>query len=293
MFYAYVSLETFKRYYYLTKPGIIQGNLITATAGFLLASPQNIDLPLLLATLLGTALIIASGCVFNNYMDRNIDQKMARTKKRALVIKTIPPRKAMIFASILGLVGLGVLARYVSWLVVAIGLIGFVAYVFVYGYAKRHSVHSTLVGTISGATPVVAGYCAASGQFDGAALILFAILLTWQMAHFYGIAMYRHDDYKAAGIPLLPVIKGMRITKAQTVVYIFGFVVATSLLTLYGHTGYSYLAVTLALGLVWLFRALSTFNQKDDRLWGRKTFLFSLIVLLVTSVMLSVGTRLP
>jgi protoheme IX farnesyltransferase len=282
-----------QKYYQLTKPGIIYGNLISATAGFLLASTHSIDLWLLLATLAGTSLVIASGCVFNNYLDRHIDKKMARTKKRALVIQTIPVRNALIFASLLGLVGFAVLSLYTNWLVVVVGLVGFVDYVVLYGYSKRHSVHSTLVGTISGATPVVAGYCAASGRFDTAAVILFLILATWQMAHFYGIAMYRRDDYKAAGIPLLSVVKGMKTTKLQTTLYIVVFVAASSLLTVYGYTGYVYLVVMLGLGLVWLYRALSTYNHKDDKLWGKKTFLFSLIVLMVTSVMLSVGTRLP
>jgi len=262
-----------------------------AVAGFLLASRHHVDFWLLFATLVGTALVIASGCVFNNYIDSDIDKKMARTRKRALVLKLIPVRNVLIFATVLGLSGFAVLYFYTNWLVVLIGVVGFVDYVVIYGYAKRHSVHSTLIGGISGAASALAGYCAASGQLDRAALIVFLIMATWQMGHFYGIAMYRYDDYKAAGIPVLPVVKGMRATKIQTMLYIVAFTVVASLLTLFKYTGYSYLFVVSAFGSAWLIKGFMA--SKDDSLWGKKMFLFSLIVLLVTSVMLSVGTRLP
>jgi protoheme IX farnesyltransferase len=160
-----------KKYYRLTKPGIIYGNLISATAGFLLASNHHINLWLLLATLAGTSLVIASGCVFNNYLDRNIDKKMARTKKRALVLKTIPVINALVFAMVLFIAGFAVLGLYTNWLVVVIGLVGFVDYVVLYGYSKRHTMHSTLVGTVAGATPILAGYCAARGHFDSGAIL--------------------------------------------------------------------------------------------------------------------------
>jgi protoheme IX farnesyltransferase len=282
-----------KAYYALTKPGIIYGNLLTAAAGFLLASRHHVDLWLLLATLAGTSLVIASGCVFNNYIDRDIDKKMARTKKRALVLKTIPAPGALLFAAIIGTAGFLILQVYTNALVVAIGLLGFIDYVILYGYAKRRSVYGTLVGSISGATPVLAGYCAARGHFDGGAAIVFLILATWQMPHFYAIAMYRYEDYKAAGIPVLPVVKGMQAAKTQILAYIIVFIIANSLLTICGYTGYIYLVVMVLLGLVWLGKGLRSFKDNNDSLWGRKMFLFSLIVILSTSAMLSVGARLP
>ena len=288
-----IGLKLLKKYYNLTKPGIIYGNVLNATAGFLLASRYHINLPLLAATLLGTSLVVASGCVFNNYLDREIDKKMARTKQRALVIKTISVRNALIFATVLGILGFTLLAVFTNWLVVVIGLIGFVDYVIIYGYAKRHSVHGTLVGSISGAVPILAGYCAASGQLDSAAVIAFLLLAAWQMPHFYGIAMYRYDDYKRAGLPVMPVARGMLATKLQTLFYIVIFMAIASLLTIYHYTGYIYLAVMLLVGLAWFTKGVRLFNGKDDRLWGRKMFLFSLIVVLVMAVMLSLGARLP
>ena len=282
----------FKHYYQLTKPGIIYGNLLTAAAGFLLASPHHIDLHSLVLSLGGITLVIASACVFNNYMDRDIDKKMARTKKRALVTKEIPVRNALIFASILGIAGIYVLSLYKNSILVVIGLVGFIDYVFLYGYSKRRSVHGTLVGSISGAMPVLAGYCAARGQLDKGGLIALLILILWQMPHFYGIAMYRYDDYKAAGVPVLSVVKGMRATKIQVLSYIVAFIVASSLLTFYGYTGIIFLVVMTILGLAWLGKGYQNFNG-DDKKWGRKMFLFSLIVIIVTSTMLAIGPRLP
>ncbi len=266
---------------------------MTAAAAFFLASGKNIDWWLLLATLTGIGLVIASGCVFNNYIDREIDKKMARTKKRAMVKGTVPVVNAMIYATVLGLTGLLVLAVYVNFMTVILGLIGLVFYVIVYGLAKRRSVHGTLVGTISGATPTVAGYCAVTGSFDTGAIILFLILVIWQMPHFYAIAMYRLDDYAKARLPVLPVVKGMAATKQQIIAYVLGFIAATSALFAYGYVGYSYLVVMLALGVVWLVMGVRGFKSSDDKLWGRKMFLFSLLVLSVFSLMLVLNAWLP
>jgi len=205
-----------KAYYRLTKPGIIYGNLLTAAAGFLFASKWHIVPGLFAATLAGTSLVIAAACVYNNYIDRNIDKRMARTKKRALVQGTISGKHALIFATMLGVLGFALLLAYTNTLVTVIGVIAFIDYVVLYGISKRRSVYGTIVGSISGAAPIVAGYVAVTNQFDLGALLLFFILVYWQMPHFYGIAMYRFDDYKAAGIPVLPVQKGMARGRDRT-----------------------------------------------------------------------------
>jgi protoheme IX farnesyltransferase len=283
----------FKAYYRLTKPGIIYGNLMTALAGFLLASKWHIRIVLLVATLLGIALVIASACVFNNYIDRGIDSNMARTKKRALVVGSISAPKALIFGSILGAFGFLLLGLKTNALVVVIGVIAFVIYIAVYGFSKRHSVHSTLIGSIAGAAPIVAGYCAVTDRFNGAAIILFLILASWQMPHFYAIAMYRSKDYKAAGLPVLPVYKNMVAAKRQIIAYILVFIVSSSLLYFYGYSGYIYLIVSLALGLSWLYRGLSAYHTKDEVLWARQMFFFSLIVITGLSAMVAVSSILP
>jgi heme o synthase len=284
-----------KEYYRLTKPGIIYGNAINAAAGFAFASVLAwvFDLWLLVAVLAGTALIIGSGCVFNNYIDRGIDKHMARTKKRALVNGRISGRNALVYASLLGVAGFTILALWTNWLTVLIGAIGYVDYIVLYGYFKRKSVHGTLVGAISGATPPVAGNCAVTGQFDSAAFLLFLILMAWQMPHFYAIAMYRSKDYAAAGIPVLPVVKGNQQAKIQILVYVALFTLATILLSTFGYTGLIYMGVMVVLGAYWLQLAVAGFKAPDDNKWARKMFFFSLIVTLAVAVMLPLGALLP
>jgi protoheme IX farnesyltransferase len=283
----------FRAYYRLTKPGIIYGNLIFATAGFLLASNGDIDFWLMAATLLSISLVIASACVFNNFIDRGIDEKMSRTKKRALVQKTIPAAVALAFASLLGLAGFLISIIFVNWLATALLLLGMVVYVGLYTIGKRRSVHGTVIGSVAGSIPPVAGYCAVTNNFDGGALLLFLVLTFWQMPHFYAIAIYRIKDYKAAGLPVLPAVKGIDATKKQIVLYITAFVAAVLCLKLFGYTGYTYLIVVGAVSLAWLRIGWQGFSAKDNEKWARSLFKFSLLVTIVFSFMLSVNAWLP
>ncbi len=278
-----------KTYYRLTKPGIVYGNAITAAGGFFLASRGQVDAGLLVATLAGLSAVIAAACVSNNYLDRDIDRRMARTKNRALVTGKVSPRAALTFAAVLGAAGTFILLALTNLLAAGLALFGYFAYVFLYGIGKRRTVHGTLIGSISGAIPPVVGYTAVTGRLDAAAIILFLVLVTWQMPHFYSIATYRADDYSAAGIPVLPVRRGVRAAKNQIIVYIVAFLVATSLLTITGYTGLVYLVVMLAFGGYWLRLAYAGFTAPDDKLWARQLFRFSLIVILVFSAMISVG----
>jgi protoheme IX farnesyltransferase len=279
--------------YWLTKPGIIYGNLMTAAAGFLLAAQWHVDLLLFLATIVGTALVIASACVINNYIDQGIDKKMARTKWRTAAIRKLGGGGMIAYGMVLGLLGFGLLIAFTNWLVVLIGLIAYLDYIVLYGVSKRLSVHGTLVGSVAGAAPPVAGYCAVTGQFDGGALIIFLIMVCWQMVHFYAIAIRRAKEYKAAGIPVLPLVKGVRATKLQMISYTCAFIVAVSALSAFGYAGWLFAVVMATLGLYWLYRGLSSFSIVDNALWAKQMFLFSLVVLVSFSVMLSVGSITP
>jgi protoheme IX farnesyltransferase len=252
------------------------------------------DFAVLAGAVVGSALVIACGCVYNNVLDRGIDRRMARTKKRALAQGKISVPVALTYGTVLGIAGFAVLALWTNPLTVLIGVAGLAAYVVLYGAAKRTTIHSTLIGSISGAIPPVAGYTALSGRLDGAAWILFVILTAWQMPHFYAIGMYRLQDYKNAGLPILPVVKGMRATKIQIVAYAAAFVIACALLTVFGYTGITYLVVTVGLGLWWFMKGMQGFKQGiDDVKWARKMFFYSLIITLTTAIMLSVGALLP
>lgn len=266
-------------YYQLTKPGIVYSNAIAALAGFLLASQWRIDWLLLVATIAGVMFVIASACVCNNYIDRHIDVRMKRTKKRAIVSGLISGRNALTFSGVLGIIGFGLLAQ-TNTLTVGLGVTAYIMYVVVYGYFKRTSVYGTLVGSVSGALPPVAGYAAVTGSIDLAAVILFLILTAWQMPHFYAIAMFRRDDYAAAKIPVLPVVKGMKAAKREIFAYIVLLAVVAPLLTVFGYAGiiYAIIAITAAGG--WVVLALRNYKM-DDVAWARKMFFYSLGCLLV------------
>ncbi|CNI62478.1 heme o synthase [Yersinia bercovieri] len=283
-----------KQYLQVTKPGIIFGNLISVVGGFLLASKGVIDYPLFLATLFGVSLVVASGCVFNNYIDRDIDRIMERTKNRVLVKGLIDPKVSLIYASVLGIAGMLLLYVAANLLAMLLAVIGFVIYVGVYSlYMKRKSVYGTLIGSLSGAAPPVIGYCAVTGQFDMGALILLLIFSLWQMPHSYAIAIFRFKDYQAANIPVLPVIKGISVTKNHITLYILAFMVATLMLTLSGYAGYKYLVVAAAVSVWWLGMALRGYKVTNDIVWARKLFVFSIIAITSLSVMMSVDFNVP
>lgn len=282
-----------QHYYRLTKPGIIYGNLLAAAAGFLLASTTKFNATLFIATMLGIALVIAASCVLNNYTDIKIDKKMSRTKHRALVVGAIKPQNALLFGAALGVFGFIILAMWTNWLTVFVGIVGVIDYVVLYAYAKRHSVAGTLVGTVSGSMPPVAGYVAVTNKFDVGALLLFLVMVFWQMAHFYAIAMFQAKDYKSADMPVFPVVKGMHATKVRIVLYICAFITSSLLLPIYGYGGYSYAIVLVVLGSFWLAISVRGFRRYDDVSWARKVFRLSLLVLLGFSAMVSLANVLP
>lgn len=261
---------------------------MTAAAGFLFASLRQINFWRLIVFLIGIALVIACGCVVNNYIDRNLDKKMKRTMKRAMVTGVISAHSAFIYAAVLATTGFLLLGLYVNSLTVYLGITALFSYVVLYGIAKRRTVHGTLVGTIAGSMSLLAGYCAVSGRIDETALILFLIMAAWQMPHFYAIAIFRSKEYKAAGIPVLPLKSGVGVTKLQILLYIGLYILTCVALALRGHAGLLYLVVMAGLGLRWLHLSIKGFGAADDNKWARSLFGFSLVVLMGFSFMIAI-----
>lgn len=286
--------DSIKRYYSLTKPGVLYGNALTVAAGYFLAAQGNVDLWLFLAVFIGSSLIIGAACVLNNYLDQDIDAIMERTKKRVIVSGQVKGYRAVIFSVCLGIIGLVILLLWTNLLVAILGIIGFITYVVFYGMqSKRRSIHGTLVGSISGAIPILAGYCAASGVIDSGAIIVFIILFAWQFPEFYSIAIYRRKEYAAAGIPVLPVVKGLARTKREIFLYTILFVLSCLSLTAFGYTGYIYAIVMGLSGGYWLWIAVKGFSATDSDAWARRMFRFSMIIILLLCIMLAVGPLLP
>jgi len=286
--------ETVKNYMLVAKPGMIFGNLITAAGGFFLAAKGQVDMAVLLPTLSGISLVVASGCVFNNCIDRNLDRKMVRTRERVLAQGRLSTTAAVVYAFVLGAAGTMLLWSAANMLTVLIVLAGLTVYVGVYSlFLKRRSVYGTLIGSLAGTAPPLAGYCAVSGRLDLGALILLLLFSLWQMPHCYAIAVLRHDDYAAAAIPVLPVKQGITAVRKLIFGYILAFTAAALLPTFAGYTGYVYFAVAAALGLAWLYLAWSGHKTSEDRLWAKKLFVFSILTVFILSVMMSVDCTVP
>lgn len=271
-----------KTYTMLTKPGIILGNIVTTAGGFALASKGLVNYWLFLATLAGLAFVVASAGVFNNYIDRFIDAKMARTKNRGLANGSIPLKNAIFFGSALGFIGMLCLSFYTNVLTVFVACIGFIVYLVLYAFFKYRSFYGTIIGSISGAIPPLVGYCAVSNLFDTGAFILFMIVVLWQMPHFFAIAIYSINDYAAASIPVLPVRKGLQTTKLHMLLYIMAFIGTSFALTITGYTGYIFAAVSAILGFSWLGLCINGFTKADEGnyLWARQMFVYSLVVIM-------------
>ncbi len=286
--------DRIKNFVLVTKPGIVAGNLVSAAAGFFLASKGRVDALALTATLIGISLVVASGGVFNNCVDRDLDRKMLRTRHRVLAQGRLKLPIAVSYATILAIAGLALLWAAANLLAVSIVLAGLVIYVGVYSlYLKGNSIYSPLIGSLAGAAPPLAGYCAVTGRFDLGAVILLAIFSLWQMPHCYAIAVFRLDDYTAAAIPVLPVKQGTAAAKKHIVGYILAFMTASLMLTVGGYTGYRTLAVAIVLGLSWLYLAWWGYKASDERLWAKKLFIFSILTIFMLSLMMSIDFTAP
>lgn len=280
-------------YYAALKPERTYANVMTTGAGFLLACKWHIDWALLLATLAGTTLVVMSACAANNCTDRGIDARMPRTKKRATATGVLPVRNVAIVSVLFGVIGFVVLALWVNWLTVLLGLIGYIDYVVLYAWSKRTTPHSTLIGTVSGAVPLVAGYAAVTGRLDTTALLLGLIMVFWQMVHFYAIGIFRRKDYAAADIPVWPVRYGVRSAQRWMLAYTALYLLAVLALAALGSGGMVFGAVVVGLGMYWFFLGMKGFRALQPEKWARGMFGFSLITLLVLSAAVAAAPLLP
>ncbi|HET8690235.1 MAG TPA: heme o synthase [Candidatus Saccharimonadales bacterium] len=282
-------MHKLKLYYQLIKPGVTYGNAISAVAGFLLASGWWPDWSRFIGLTVGETLVIAAACVLNNHLDRDIDRKMSRTRTRPTAAGQVSSREAVTESILLGVSGTVVLALTTNWLATSVTIAGFLIYVWPYGaWTKRRSVHGTLVGAISGALPILAGYLAARGYFDIGALLVFLVIFFWQMPEFYSISIYRKNEYKKAGVPVISVVRGTKRTKLEIFLYTLAFVVSTLSLTLAGYTGWIYFVIMLALGGYWLLLGARGLKPSSGDDWARTMFRFSLVILLAFSFLISI-----
>lgn len=287
-------MSRLKAYYQLTKPGVMYGNVLTGAAGFFLAAAGQVDWGLFAATIIGMTLVVGSACALNNYLDRDIDSKMKRTLKRPSVTGEVPGWSIVVYAALLGVLGTAMLALWTNWLVVLIGIIGWVTYVWLYGaWSKRQSIHGTLVGSISGAMPIAGGYAAVSGQVDLGLIVAFLVMFFWQFPEFYSIAIYRRSEYAAAKVPVMSVVKGVRSSIVQICIYTVLYVLSTLSLTWLGYTGWIYFVVMAGFGAHWIWLGYTGLHTKQPEVWARKMFRYAMINVLVLCAAFALGPILP
>ncbi|KND50376.1 MAG: protoheme IX farnesyltransferase [Parcubacteria bacterium C7867-007] len=262
---------------------------MTALAAFVFAAGFSVSFPLLAATIIGLSLSIAGACVINNVIDRDIDARMKRTQGRAIPTGQIPVRTALIFGIALIAVGLGTHYLFTNLLTFLVTLFGVFAYIALYTPAKRITSHSTIIGAVAGAVPPVVGYVAVVNTVNETAILLFLILVTWQMTHFFAIAIFRLEDYRNANLPVMPVSKGMLLTKVLMLVYTLLFAVAIYALYLVNNLGLMYTIPMTILTIVWVLMSAAGFFVQNETRWARKTFLYSLILLVVFSISLALS----
>ncbi|MGB5946693.1 heme o synthase [Paenisporosarcina sp.] len=273
-----VTTSFVKDFLALIKIGIVNSNMVTTFTGLWLAfqfSNRHFldELDLMFYTLFGAALIIAGSGAMNNFIDRDIDPVMSRTKSRPTVTGRFKPT-AVLSVSLSFLVVGEILLFMASVSAGVWGLAGIISYVVLYTmWSKRKHVSNTIVGSISGAIPPVIGWAAVEPALGWGALSLFLIMFAWQPPHFYALAMKRTEEYRAAGIPMLPVVKGFAHTKRSMLLWIL---VLFPLPFLLMQLGIWFLVLATVLNLGWLALALKGFKAEDDLKWAKGMFIYSL-----------------
>jgi heme o synthase len=246
-------MNRLRAYIELAKPRILTMVLVTTTIGFFLAAKGIHPLSTLVLTLVGVGCATGGAAALNNYLEREADGKMVRTRDRALPSGLIQPSNALAYGISLTLVGLFVLVWAVNLLTGFLVLLAAFLYVLVYTPMKRLTWLNTTFGAIPGAIPPMCGWAAATGQLDLGAWVLFLILFTWQHPHFYAIAWMFKDDYRNAGFKMLPVVDPSGVsTFRQTILFASLLLGASVLPTAIGMTGQVYCAGALVMGLALL-----------------------------------------
>ena len=278
---------TWRDYYTLTKPRVVQLLVFTAVVGMFLATPAMVPWQTLVFASLGIGLAAASGAAVNHILDQRLDATMSRTRDRPLPAGRIAERDALAFAVALGVLGLGILAVLVNALTALLTFVSLIGYAVIYTvFLKRATPQNIVIGGAAGAAPPVLGWAAVQNDVSGYALLLFLIIFTWTPPHFWALAVARKSDYEAAKIPMLPVTHGEAMTKSFVVYYTVLLIIVTLLPYLTGMSGVLYLCGALLLGGGFLYYALRLkFGGVDS---GMQTFAYSISYLLALFVFLLV-----
>ena len=275
-------------YVRLTKPRVIELLLVTAVPPMFLAQQGWPALGLVLAVVIGGAMAAGGANTINCWMERDRDQLMRRTLSRPLPQGEIVPSRALAFGIVLNIVAFELLASGANLLAAALTLSATLFYVFVYTmWLKPRTVQNIVIGGAAGAVPALVGWAAVTGSLAAPAWLLFAVVFFWTPAHFWALATKYRDDYAAAGIPMLPVVRGIEETTRQIAAYAMVTVAVTFAMTLTGYVGRFYAVAVFVLGVAFVVRALALMRAPNPQA-AIKFFAWSNVYLMLVFVAVAV-----
>jgi protoheme IX farnesyltransferase len=282
----------------LSKPGITLMCVIMAAGGMALAwqtdaaGASGLTLIRVAQGLSGVALSVMGANTFNMVWEREGDRSMVRTRQRPLPAGRMSVWTALVWGALCASISLALLYVAQGTLSFCLGLFAILSYVLVYTPAKRRTSQALAIGAVPGAIPPLLGWALATGRMDPPGVVLFLILLLWQLPHFLAISIYRHRDYAAAGIRTVAVVRGEEVAKMQSLIYtVFMFPVSLLLVPM-GTAGFLYFAVAGALGAWFFVLSVQGFEPGAGTVWARRFFLASLIYLPALCVALLVDVAL-
>ena len=273
------ALEIARDYLALTKPRIIALLLVTTVATMLVADPAGPPLATVIWTMIGGYLAAGGAGAINHYLDREVDARMARTRRRPLVSGRIEPRHGLLFGIALGTLAFAQLAITVNLLAAALAMVGLLGYVFVYTlWLKPLTPQNIVIGCAAGAVPPLVGWAAVTGGLSVDALYPFAIVFFWTPPHFWALSLLIKDDYARTGVPMLPVVRGEKETLRQILIYSVVLLAVSLLPVIGGLFGGLYLAAALALGGIFCALALRL-RANPSKATALRLYLYSLAYL--------------
>ncbi|WP_415897423.1 heme o synthase [Neptuniibacter sp. QD57_21] len=264
-----VSIRTegvsWRDYLILCKPKVVVVMLVTAAVGMFLAVQEIPPISNVLLGLVGIGMAAGSAAAVNHIMDRKIDEKMARTKRRPLPQGKLSPLQALLFAAVLGVSGIAILVFWVNALTAWLTVAALMGYAVVYTvWLKRATPQNIVIGGIAGAAPPLLGWTAIAGSIEPNALLLVLIIFAWTPPHFWALCIARKEDYAKAGIPMLPVTHGVAYTRLQIMLYSMLMVATTLFPVMTGMSGAIYLGLVLALNAQFLYRVACLWTEPSQ-----------------------------
>ncbi len=265
------------QYYALTKPRVVQLIVFCAVIGMLLAAPGLPSWRILVAATAGIWLVAGAAAAFNCLIEREIDRRMKRTAWRPTAKGELPEAQTLLFSGVLCSIGCAVLWIWVNPLTMWLTLGTFVGYAIIYTVVlKPLTPQNIVIGGASGAMPPVLGWAAVRGDAGPEAWLLCLIIFLWTPPHFWALALYRAEEYRASGLPMLPVTHGAELTRLHVFLYTIILLAGTMLPFIYGMSGWIYLVSALVLGLAFMAYAWRLWRNYSDAL-ARQTFRFSIL----------------